>query len=629
MTALAEKLINRPAANLYEAASETSTRLRENLPGFLVFNVLERSPGWVRVSAGGATAGASTTGWLREQDVIFWPHNLALRFAHEGKGNRLPVPFFGTEQQVGNVLRLDAPAREGIVRSASGEPDRSAAESAGVTAVQPRLISRRDFYVLPILEHREITPASFPALKGESRLVRVAAMSQTGAPSSAAAPPAGGASAKPEIDLVFVMDLTSSMQPFVDGTLDAVRSMAGSLESSGSASRIRFGFWGYRDSAPDQPFPGGGVTKLFTPLLQDRAAFEQTLAGVKVSESSAGDYAEAVFNGVADAIGKTPWTPGAMRVIILIGDASAHPAGHPKNPGNLSEGTLRDLANRSEKPVYILPIYIERESPLAAPDFAAAEGQFEKLGMNPNFQSGRGFVKIPREKSGADFSGQIGNALGVFAQQLAAEGARLAPPSAPVTASGADPDAADLARSIFAGAYLDWLAARPDAGATAVGEDIGGWACDKDLVTPDVQSLEVVFLINKSQLDTLVKLLNQVIDAGVRSRVRGTAFFSSLQSIVGRAAVNPAQLSAGSSVADLQMVPDFLKALPYRSELLGLTQDEWRGMSAQDQAAFLDRLNSNIAFYSDLVRDPSKWRPLNPEDERDAHVAAIPLERLP
>jgi hypothetical protein len=63
--------------------------------------------------------------------------------------------------------------------------------------------------------------------------------------------------------------------------------------------------------------------------------------------------------------------------------------------------------------------------------------------------------------------------------------------------------------------------------------------------------------------------------------------------------------------------------------LLTLTPDEWRGMSAADQTAFLDRLNSNIHFYTDLARDPSKWQALNPEDDREARVTAVPLDRLP
>jgi hypothetical protein len=365
--------------------------------------------------------------------------------------------------------------------------------------------------------------------------------------------------------------------------------------------------------------------------LQTRDAFEKTLSGIKVSESSAGDYAEAVFNGVDDAIKKTAWTPGAMRVLILIGDASGHPPGSPKNKENLSAETLRSAASAAPNPVYILPVYIERDSPLAAPDFAIARLQFEQLGKNPNAQSGQNFIKIGREKSATAFRSEIQNALDTFVRQIAAvsaQGAKAPPPTvAPVPAT--DATASDLARSIFAGAYLDWLAALPDAGASAVAADLAGWACDKDLTNPDIQCLDVVFLITKSQLDTLVKLLNQVIDAGVRSRVRGTAFFSSLQAIVGKTALNPAQLSGNGALADAQIVPDFLKTLPYRSELLQLTQDEWRTMSAQDQAAFLDRLNSNIAFYSDLVRDPSKWQPLNPEDDRDAYVAAIPLERLP
>jgi hypothetical protein len=106
-------------------------------------------------------------------------------------------------------------------------------------------------------------------------------------------------------------------------------------------------------------------------------------------------------------------------------------------------------------------------------------------------------------------------------------------------------------------------------------------------------------------------------------------FFDSLKNVVGTTAVNPTQLGAQDSLKTAGNMPEFLKGLPYKSELLSLTKDEWRSMSAQDQAAFLDRLNSNIAFYRELSRDPGQWKPLNPEEDPGAYVAAIPLDRLP
>jgi len=184
---------------------------------------------------------------------------------------------------------------------------------------------------------------------------------------------------------------------------------------------------------------------------------------------------------------------------------------------------------------------------------------------------------------------------------------------------------ASMAQSIFRGAYLDWLAAQPGQG-ESIANELQGWACDKDLVNTDVQSLDVVFLISRSQLDTLKKSLDRIIDAGVRSRVRGTDFFSQIQSIVGQAAVNPAQLGASPDAASIR---GFLQGLPYNSEVLSLSSEEWKSMPAQDQTALLDRLQARITYYETINADTTAWRALNDGDEPSAFVAAIPLDQLP
>jgi uncharacterized protein YdbL (DUF1318 family) len=302
---LPNKLINRPASSLYADASDTSSKLQENMPGFGVFYIIGQAPGWFQVSS---TEGGASQGWLKESETILWRHNLAVRFAHEARGNRLRVPFFATVADVESVLRLAEPERLAVGQSAAGNPDSEKANNSGVVAVQPTLVSRNDFYVLPIVEHRSIMAGQFPGIRREARLLRVAAMKgEQDSPSASAS--SAGTNRLPAMDVVFVMDLTSSMGPFVQGTLQAMRNLSGKLESAGVADSVRFGFWGYKDTKPDEDFGGGKVTKNFTESLQDRDAFVDTLRTVTVSRSSAGDWAEAVFYGVNDAISKTSWSP--------------------------------------------------------------------------------------------------------------------------------------------------------------------------------------------------------------------------------------------------------------------------------------------------------------------------------
>jgi len=616
---LPAKLINRPASSLYADASEASTKVQENMKGFMVYYIADQMPGWYQVAS---TQGGSPLGWLKESEAILWQHNLAVRFAHEARGNRLRTPFFGNSSELEDVLRMSAEDRKAVNLSAVGNPNRDKAMAAGVIAVQPPVVSRNEFYVLPITQHQKLGRGQFPELNRPAMMLRVAAMKQQGGSTPTPQPSSGGR--LPAMDVVFVMDLTASMGPFVQATLEAMRNLAGRLESSGRADSFRFGLWGYKDSKPDQDFGNGRVTKNFTPALQERSDFVRTLQGVRVSSNSAGDWPESVFDGVNNAIKDTNWTPNALRLIVLVGDASGHPlSNQAKNPSRLDEGSVRALATQNN--CYILPLYIKANSPAARDDADKARPQFIQLSQNPNLSTGS-FLTVEQGDSQGEFRTNIdsaffGTLFGQVERAANGESAQSLAASAPQNPS----TVAQMTASIFSGAYLDWVAAQ-EGEAEAVDTNLQGWVLEKDLVNTDVQALDVVFLITRSQLDTLKKSLDKIIDEGVKSQVRGVDFFSRIQNIVGQAAVNPSQIS---SPADAESLRGFLQGLPYDSEVLSLTADDWRKRSPQDRDALLDRCQSQITYYERVNADTAQWRPLNDGDDPTAYVAAIPLDRLP
>ncbi|MER9871141.1 hypothetical protein NKJ35_28955 [Mesorhizobium sp. M0136] len=62
--------------------------------------------------------------------------------------------------------------------------------------------------------------------------------------------------------------------------------------------------------------------------------------------------------------------------MILIGDASGHPIGDPKNSMNLDERSVKDLAK--EKSVYVASIYVSGKQSDAG-NFDRARPQFETM----------------------------------------------------------------------------------------------------------------------------------------------------------------------------------------------------------------------------------------------------------
>ncbi|MBX3233305.1 MAG: VWA domain-containing protein [Labilithrix sp.] len=128
-----------------------------------------------------------------------------------------------------------------------------------------------------------------------------------------------------QLDLVFCVDLTSSMTPFIEAAraqmvriLDALRATEG--------VDVRVAVVGYRDH--------GTVVKLVEvhPFAANSAKTKAVLDKLKVqSPPENTDAAEAVFSGLA-AVVDLAWRAGAYRVCVLVGDAPPHACSEERGP---------------------------------------------------------------------------------------------------------------------------------------------------------------------------------------------------------------------------------------------------------------------------------------------------------
>jgi HEAT repeat protein len=126
------------------------------------------------------------------------------------------------------------------------------------------------------------------------------------------------------VDLVLVMDATSSMSGVIRATKARLRSVVAQLRRIVPDLRVRI--VAYRDRSRDAKFADAFVT-LGSPLTHDARVLEDFLAGVPAY--GGGDTPEAVLDGLRDAIGKTAWRDGTYRVVLLFGDAPPHARDKP------------------------------------------------------------------------------------------------------------------------------------------------------------------------------------------------------------------------------------------------------------------------------------------------------------
>jgi hypothetical protein len=186
--------------------------------------------------------------------------------------------------------------------------------------------------------------------------------------------------------------------------------------------------------------------------------------------------------------------------------------------------------------------------------------------------------------------------------------------------------AKDLAFQMVKAAMVEWVGKQTGAKAP---RDIVAWATDKDLVTPEIQAMEVRLLINKRQLDSLNTILKEVMAAGRRGQIGGEDFFTALQATSAAASRDPNLIKNAKTMADTGLIPEFLSGLPYQSRLMSMNNDLWMSWSVDEQDEFLNELDAKIQAYRSIHDRPEGWVALNPADDPDEHVYPVSLELLP
>jgi Mg-chelatase subunit ChlD len=144
--------------------------------------------------------------------------------------------------------------------------------------------------------------------------------------------------AKPQIEVCFVLDTTGSMSGLIEGAKQKIWSIANEMISAKPTPDIKFGLVGYRDRGDQY------VTKVFN-LTDDIDGIYAHLQSFKAD--GGGDTPESVNEALDGAIRKMTWSTNrnVLKILFLVGDAPPHmdyPNG-PKYPDLCQEAMKRDL----------------------------------------------------------------------------------------------------------------------------------------------------------------------------------------------------------------------------------------------------------------------------------------------
>jgi hypothetical protein len=120
--------------------------------------------------------------------------------------------------------------------------------------------------------------------------------------------------ARPEIEVVFVLDTTGSMSGLLEGAKQKIFSIASRIATGKPTPRLKVGLVAYRDEGDEY------VTKRFD-LSEDLDTVFTNLR--KFRANGGGDTPEHVGRGLGEAVSKMSWSDNreTMKVIFLVGDA--------------------------------------------------------------------------------------------------------------------------------------------------------------------------------------------------------------------------------------------------------------------------------------------------------------------
>jgi hypothetical protein len=125
------------------------------------------------------------------------------------------------------------------------------------------------------------------------------------------------ATARPVVEVAFVLDTTGSMGPLIEGAKRKIWSIATSIVDAHPHTEVRMGLVAYRDIGDEY------VTKTFN-LTTDIQDLYANLLELKAR--GGGDWPESVNEALHVAVTKLAWSQGVEsdRIMFLVGDAPPH-----------------------------------------------------------------------------------------------------------------------------------------------------------------------------------------------------------------------------------------------------------------------------------------------------------------
>lgn len=610
-TSLYQRVIAVPGARLSSMMGPSNTA--SLVTPFTVFYVYQRASKdgkeWLQV---GSDSNGKIEGWLAGDQGIDWAQALTVGFRDPEKHPRVllfkdrdSLNTLINENNVSQFAELRTQAEQGIE---AGSP---------VAAIQPEayIDIRRNFYLVPILSHEDVLVGP-----EQGRLLRVATVPLQDPTSADSAYRAG---------IVFVIDTTISMDPYIERTRSIMRRVYESIEAANLSGNVSYGLIAYRDSLAAVPALEY-ATRIYAPLEagSNGDEFLSRIKEVRQAQVSSEGFDEDAYAGVKQAITDIDWSGFFARYVVLITDAGPRLGSDPLSATALDTEPLRQLAQDNDVIISVMHL----RSPSGAADHAFAEEQYRKLSN----VSGIGELYQPVEAGNiTSFENALTELTAQLTEQVREATSGRALLGMAYATADQDSESSSYQEKVTRLGYALRMRYLQEEAGQGVPSLFDAWMVDRDLTDPTERAVDVRVMLTRNQLSDLHEVLKRVLLAAEEGALAPQDFLDELMSLSATISRDPDAVKSATrtvgrkSLADLGYMREYLEGLPYKSEVMNLDLSTWQQWSAQEQFEFINQLDGKVAYYRALHDNVDLWVSLDGGPVDGDSLYPLLLEALP
>ncbi|HIX57788.1 MAG TPA: VWA domain-containing protein [Candidatus Anaerobiospirillum pullistercoris] len=601
----------------------------------------------------GTNATGKVVGYLDKSCVVPWKQQLAMLFTNPANRNRALI--FEQESTLDRIIDQDD-GEQYYQQLYQQVEEQGHAE--GVISIEPKeyVDYQKNFYLLPILQSEEsMFPdgsyvykheiASITDKNAKSASTSIEQGKTTVGEAQGAQLGAGAAGSNTDgsdVDsaivgfktaIVFVIDSSISMQPYIDRTKQAINTIYKDIEATHLNDSVQFGIVSFR--ADVRQVPGlEYTTRMFLRPGEATSAqeFNAKVAQLKQATVSSAKFDEDSYAGINMALQDINWQQYGGRYIVLITDAGALDADDPQSSTGLDANALRLEAEHYGVAVYTLHL----RTKIGKNNHQKASEQYEELSYNSILKKP---LYYPVNAGSVSDFGQMVDKLSqslttqvVLATQgkLSAGSALGASNNVTITAPKTVEEQTQVIESDSARLGLAMqLAYLGRVKGTKTPSFMQGWISERDVMDHNQLVCTPVVLVNRNQLSDLYTLVKGVLEAGIAGQLSSDDMFSQLQAMAAQMGRDPNMLKESQTLSDMGITAELLDDLPYKSRIASITPEDWYNLGSQEQENIVRGLENSLNYIQYCSSDSDRFIKLNEDADASEEVYPIPLDALP